>query len=613
MAAENLYGIDPQLMAEFIDESQDLLENAANSFIDLEHNPDNREAIDSVFRVVHTIKGNSAFFNLMKVKSLAHALEDLMAQVRDGKRAFAKPVPDVLLNGLDALKAMMARIREGKPETEDEAGYEDRLRELRAIVDEGRQRDAAQLWERLSTDLAVFKRKFISADDELDVLLGQIAGAVTELSPLGKTGKAKTTLPAAEALPAVKPAEGLPGPEKDAAVSKQKSMRIDEWRIDQFLEYVGELLLIEEMYDHLLKRVNSDSGTNRLVQDLKKSNASLSRLSQRLQFSILEVRKVPLKVLLQKAPKLARDVAAVKGKEVAVALSGEELRIDKSLLESLEAPFIHLVRNAVDHGVESPEERAKSGKPRAGKVNIAATEDEDLLYVRVEDDGGGIDTEKVKKIAIERGLITADKAAALSEREVFDFLFEPGFSTAEQITDISGRGVGMEVVRQNVQALGGDIAIDSRKGQGSRFILRVPKSVTVQIIRGFIVAAEQQQFIIPANFIGESFNVAPDNISSVVGRGECIMHHDRIFPMIRLASLLSLRRPAGNSAGGIGIILTVNKREFVLLVDQVLGMTQVVVKDIGGLTGLSPLIKGGAILGDEKVTVVLNPEAVILT
>lgn len=686
---ENKFGIDPELISEFVDESEEMMSNCTNIFIVLEQDPGNKEAIDTVFRTVHTIKGNSAFFNLLKVKVLAHRMEDLMGLVREGKTAYSKSIANILIQGIDMLREMMERVRSKGPELENETSYEELIANISKTLDKERTKDQVSLWKSLINYLEEFTLKFKSTDAFLNGLILKINTAVKSLSPFDKEKKKeapeglsgvnpieelktiisdnfdevisaekakrvlellhavrKTATPeterfAAEAVASYDSMVGIGGltstlcdlimdkialvkikasdsqksdPQAGADTEvkgvsvKNKTMRIAESNIDQFLDYVGDLVVVGEMYDHIHNRLVEAFGVGKAIADLKKNNDVFNTVSQSLQKSILEVRKVPIKTLLQRAPKIAHDVAVIHNKEIKVETSGEELNIDKSLLESLDGPFTHMVRNAADHGIETPDERKKNGKAPIGTIKIGAFEDEETMSIVIEDDGGGINIEAVKKKVIANGLASGDMVNQMKEEDLYQYLFAPGFSTAKVVTDISGRGVGMDVVKKNMDAIGGKIIIQSSYGKGARFELRFPKSVTVKIMNGFIVAVNNERFVLPMTVIGESFEISEQSINKSPDGGEFVLRHEKVYKVLRLNNILGWKESVSSDKPKIGVTVMIGNNTFITLVDELVGTSQVVVKDIKGLPCLSPIVAGGVILGDERVAIALNLE-----
>jgi two-component system chemotaxis sensor kinase CheA len=388
-----------------------------------------------------------------------------------------------------------------------------------------------------------------------------------------------------------------------------RTMRVDEQRIDEFLDYVGELIITREMFGNVGKRLRRSRDDAQLSNEFQRAMGAFTQLSHNLQRSIMEVRKVPVKLVLQKVPRMVRDVAEQAGKQAQATLSGGEISVDKSLIESFEAPLVHMVRNAVDHGVESPEERLRKGKPALGRIEVSVSETPDAIICSICDDGGGIDVSKLKAKAVQLGVLGERAAAQLSDREAFQLIFAAGLSTAERVTDVSGRGVGMDVVKRNVTELGGRIEIESELGKGSRFTVHLPKAVTVQILDGFLVQVGNQRLVLPLRAINESFRPTREQIHTVAERGECVSRRGRVLPLVRFNRLLALS--GADRAATEAIVVSVQVaggRSAGLLVDQVLGVQQVVLREVAGIDATAPVFAGGAVLGDGRVAMVIDVE-----
>ncbi len=382
-------------------------------------------------------------------------------------------------------------------------------------------------------------------------------------------------------------------------------MRVYESTIDHFLDLIGDMVIIGETYGHIQKHFADKFGSMKVVTNLKKNNEFFNEISLALQKSVLEIRRVSIKTLLDRAPRIIRDVAMASQKKIRTEISGEDLLIDKSLLESIESPFMHLIRNSADHGIESSEIRKMNGKSEEGIIRIVVTEDSEIMSICISDDGAGIDKDFVLQKALDKGIVSPQTASQLSEKDIFQILFKPGFSTAKEVTEISGRGVGMDVVRKNIEAIGGKIRIQSVLKEGTSFFLEIPKTVCVNILEGFLVESSGSRFVLPMINVGESLLISEGDIVSSFDEGECILHHDKVFPIRRLNQILGLDNQKA-STQGVGVILDVENQNIILFVDKVLGTQQVVVKDINGLPKQSDLILGGAVLGDEQLAIVLN-------
>lgn len=685
-------GLDIEVISQFIEETEDILDKASFQLIQLEENPDDSEIIHSLFRVVHTIKGNSPYFNLIHTKNLAHSMENLMILYRDGKKKITDSDTNILLEGIDGLKLIFTNIADGNPELTNFDSFNLLLEKLETLINvqEGsEEKDTSILWKVLRDKLSGLRKYEIENN-----LLTEIEDLVKELNPgsiVKKTvamdralideifhplndsqientdsfiesikenfPKMKEFLPdtlnyelqdAIEVIDSMYDEMGFSDflkdylleklhliyshlqlpisitnqtkkikiqqqtkteiPDKKESSPKKKSvikktMRIEEESLNGFLDFVGELVIVGEMFSNILEKINNENIQNNISLEYKRTLHTFNKLSDNLQKSILDIRKVPIQSLLQRSHKLVREISVSEGKKIKVITKGEKLKIDKSILESLDGPFVHLIRNAADHGIESINDRISQGKPEEGIINITAIEDETNLTISFQDDGKGMDPDYIKLKAKEKLNLTDNYLNSLKQSEIFDILFMPGYSTAEKVTDISGRGVGMDVVKKSINKIGGKILVESEIGKGTKFELTIPKSVTIKIITGLLVQVNHSKFIIPIEQVKESFKLIENSIYLVSGKGECLLRNNKISPIIRLSSLFKLQE---DYKDGIGIHIENNMDSKVIKVDKLIGTRKIVIKDINRLYNYSELIDGAALLGEEEIAFVLN-------
>lgn len=388
-----------------------------------------------------------------------------------------------------------------------------------------------------------------------------------------------------------------------------KTIRVAEEEIDRFAHFVGELVVVSEMFDNIGTSMLQDYHNSDLGERFKQVNQTFNELSQNLIESLLKVRLLPVNGLFRKLPGLVRTLADKIGKQARIDLRGGDLKIDKSLYDLLDHPLTHLIRNSIDHGVELPEIRKKVGKPDCGLIQVEAQGDGDWVMLTIQDDGQGLDVEKIRKKALEKGLYTADKIDELSEDDLHELIFLPGFSTAAEVTEISGRGVGMDVVKQNIEEVNGRIQIKSEKGKGTAFQIRLPSSTSFVIIEGLNTIVGGQEYIFPVETVQTAFR--PDRKDIVhTSRQEMVRYKDRILPILRLYKAFDIEAEINDPVEGILILIKHKKKEFTVLVDQLIGKTQVVVKELKLdellMTGHGNEIAGGAIMGHGGIALVLN-------
>jgi two-component system chemotaxis sensor kinase CheA len=388
-------------------------------------------------------------------------------------------------------------------------------------------------------------------------------------------------------------------------------MRISEEKVDGFMSYVGELIVTAETFNYLQKMIEQDKVNPNTVRAFKNANQAFRELSDELQESLMEIRRVPIKGILQKVNMMARELSHQLRKKVKVQLEGQEVQLDKSIAESLEAPLVHVVRNSLDHGLEPVEIRESAGKDPEGLLRVTASADKEYFYLTVEDDGKGIDPDLMRAVAVEKGYLSEVQAAALTEKEAIGLIFGAGFSTAKVITDVSGRGVGMDVVRTNINALNGSITVDSAVGKGTTITLKIPLSVTLQVIKALHVRVGQANFIISLDEILESLRPMREELSTVEGRGLVLNRRGQITPLIKLYEIFNLEPQFTDPVDGLVVMVETPSGRYALLVDAVMGQQQVVVKELGAQFKRLSFLSGSALLGDGGLGLVLDAGGVV--
>ncbi|MGZ8462878.1 MAG: chemotaxis protein CheA [Candidatus Deferrimicrobiaceae bacterium] len=580
---------DQELYTDFITESGEHLQAIEVKMVDLEASPEDPEIINAIFRGFHTIKGVSGFLNLKDVNELSHHTETLLDLCRQGKVPISSAVIDVVFEAVDAIKGMVRDVSEKLA-----AGVTERiLRDNGAIIAhvERVQKglpaggDDGETGPLLLGDILVQQGKVDRKELE-SAVAGQLG--TLDHPPIGKVlidaGKV-TPKDVSQALRVQK-----------GGVSAAQDIRVDVGKLDGLVEMVGELVIAQALVgnDPDVKGIESP----RLYRNL----SHLSRITSELQKIAMVMRMVPIRNTFQKMSRLVRDLAKKSGKEVALRMEGEETEIDRNMVEEIHDPLVHMIRNSVDHGVEPADVRAGQGKTPFGTVTLRAFHQGGNVVLSVEDDGRGIDPGKIVAKAKERRLVA--EGATLSEQEIFALLFEPGFSTAEKVTDISGRGVGMDVVRKNVEKLRGTIEIKSRPGQGSTFSIKIP--LTLAIIDGIVVRVGRERYVIPANSVIESLRPRKEDYFTVEHRGELIRVRGELLPLVRLGRLFGVPGEETNPFNALAVVVEHDKGKRALLVDELLGKQEVVIKSLGGGVAAVRGISGGAIMGDGRVGLILD-------
>jgi two-component system chemotaxis sensor kinase CheA len=535
---------DLPLVAEFVGEATGHLDVAEASLLKLGNDPTDIAEVNTVFRAFHTIKGVAGFLDLKQIGALAHASETLLDLARKGNAELSGPRLDVVLEARDMMKQLVGDV--------DSAAKEKRA--------PGRLGGLPELLDRLTT---ATHDRVVAAPTKKD------AGATSATS--AATADASQTSIA------------------------ESTVRVATTRLDTLINTVGELVIAQAMVVQDLGAVTPDQRLARNLSHLGKITRSLQDLS-------MAMRMVPIAGVFQKMARLARDTAHKAGKDVEFSQIGGETELDRNVVEAISDPLVHMVRNAIDHGLENPEDRQRAGKPRAGKLLLKARHQAGNVVIEISDDGRGLLREKIVKKAIAAGIVREEQE--LSEQEIFQLIFHPGLSTAEKVTDISGRGVGMDVVKKNVEALRGRIEIASTPGSGSVFTLRLP--LTLAVIDGLIVKVGTHRYIIPITSIEQSLRPTREQLSSVQGKGELCKVRDRLLPIVRLHSLFNIEPKTDDPTQALVVIVQEGPSRCCLLVDELIGQQQVVIKSVGKEIGSLPGFAGCAILGDGNVSLILD-------
>ena len=563
---------DLDLLRDFLVEARELLDNAEAALLALESRPKDAESINTVFRAFHTIKGTSAFLGLEDVTEFGHHAESLLSRVRDGELSFGGRVADLALRALDMIKALLNSVERTTPGSAiDRPGG---FVALLASVTEAAEAPA------------------MPCDASGGAGEGAVAARVDGEPDPGFPVDDAGLPPAADASQDAAPAAAEQHDERKA----DATVRVRTDRLDRLVEMVGELVIAQAM---IAQDTTVLSGTH---IDLARKVSHANKMVRELQDLSMSMRMVPLKGTFQKLARLVRDVARKTGKLVTFVVDGEETEIDRNMVDVIGDPLVHMVRNAIDHGIEAPDVRERRGKPRVGTVRLSAYYAGGNVVVALGDDGKGLDRDRIVRKAIERRLIESDKG--MEDEQIFDLIFAPGFSTAEQVTDVSGRGVGLDVVRRNVESLRGRVEIASTAGAGSTFSIRLP--LTLAITDGLLVRVGDERFIVPT--IGIQVTIRPERrqISTVTGRAEMLQLRDLLMPVVRLHRLFEIPDAKTEPSEALLMIVGEGDRRVALMVDELLGEHQVVAKSLGEGIGKQPGIAGGAILGDGRVGLIID-------
>ncbi|MBI5693603.1 MAG: chemotaxis protein CheA [Verrucomicrobia bacterium] len=566
-----------ELLTEFLGEAIDHLQQIEAALLALDHEPENPEALNSIFRSFHTIKGNAGFLGLVPMHTLAHEVESLLDLARNHKLRLNAAIITEILKSRDALSALTQQVAVAV----EQGKLPDR------VIPVGHLIRAVRL-------LAANPNPIRAVPSEPEP-----TAAVT--APAAEAVAVAEAAPVAPAAPAPKAVAELAAPAADTGKPKvasgNQTVRVNTEKLDSLMDVVGELVIVQSQ---LIESSRSSTEANSLLQ---RNVSQLSRITKELQHTAMSLRMIPIKPTFQKMERLARDLARDFGKKVNFVTSGEDTELDRTVVEEIGDPLVHMVRNALDHGLEAPADRAARGKAETGTLHLTAYHQGSNIVIELRDDGRGIDPDKILAKARRQNLVPEN--ATLSREEIFGLLFLPGFSTAEKVTAVSGRGVGMDVVKRNIEKLRGTIEIASEIGQGSTFKIKLP--LTMAIIDGLVVRVGADRFILPSTSVQMALRPTRENISTVHGDGEVIDIRGRLLPLHRLHRRFGISAQANQPWEGIVVIVEHSGRISALLVDEMVSKQEVVIKNLGAFLQNLPGVAGGAILGDGSIALIRDP------
>jgi len=567
---------DADLLREFITESREHLDNIEHGVLVLENQPADTETLNTVFRAFHTFKGGAGFLNLIPINRLAHVLESLLDLARQGKLTIDAPVIELILRGRDVLKqfldAIEAQVSGMRPVTT--------ILIPTAVL----KSEVQEAIENVGLKQPAVTEKAASGSDA--TAPAEAAPIVIQQNSVAKNGSTS---------PAVSPVAGT----RDG---QNTMVKVDTTKLDSLLDLVGEMVIAQSLVGQDLGQITG------LHPQFGRNMAQLARITKELQRVSMAMRMVPIRGVFQKMARVTRDLSAKQRKKIQFVTSGEDTELDRGVVEELNDPLLHMIRNSADHGIETPEKRVAAGKPPVGTLQLRAFHQGGNIIVEISDDGAGLNRERILKKAIERGLIPA--GATPTDEEIFNFIFAAGFSTAEKITDVSGRGVGLDVVRRNIERLRGHVSISSEPGKGTRFTLALP--LTLAIIDGLIVKVGEERFIIPTLSVRESLRLQPGMISRVQNRAEIVNVRGRHVPLVRLHELFGIPSKWAACNEGIVVVVQSGNDSRCLLVDALLHKQEVVIKNLNDMmVHKNRSLAGATILGDGRVGLILDVNALV--
>lgn len=561
-----------ELLTEFHGEAVEHLQQIEAALLVLDQQPNDPEALNSIFRSFHTFKGNAGFLGLVPMQALAHEVESLLDLARNHQLRLTGRIVTAILQSRDALQILTQQV------------------------------GVALQHNRLPMEI-VPVRHLIECVKQLansDPVAAEAAAIAPASSDNIELELPELPVPVAASAP---PAEATVAPPGLGPKTTSATVRVNIDKLDTLMDVVGELVIVQGQLLETARQFGGDPAS-----PMQRNFGQLHRITKELQHTALALRMIPIKPTFQKMERLARDLARNLGKKIQLSTAGEETELDRSVIEEIGDPFVHMVRNALDHGLETPAERLAAGKPEVGTLSLRANHQSSTIVVELQDDGRGIDPDRIFRKAVEKGIVAAD--AVLTRQEILMLIMAPGFSTAEKVTAISGRGVGMDVVKRNIERLRGTIEIESEVGRGSAFKIKLP--LTMAIIDGLVVRVGTDRFILPSTSVQRALRPSRENISTVHGRGELLDLRGRLIPIHRLHQRLGIPHDAQHPWDGIVVIVEHGGKTSALLVDEMISKQEVVIKNLGAFMQNLPGVAGGAILGDGAIALILDPTSLLM-
>ncbi|HRH82123.1 MAG TPA: chemotaxis protein CheA [Thiobacillaceae bacterium] len=609
-----------ELLQDFLLEASELLGQVDNKLVELEKRPDDKDLLNDIFRGFHTIKGGAGFLNADNLVTLCHGTENLFDKLRNGELRLSPELMDVIMAATGTVRDMFGALAQNVQPDAAEASL---LSHIEAALSGKLGASAAPTPKPASTATvqaapeqpAPAAPAEMSIDDiNWDSLHAALTGVTTALTPAqtpAQTPVAPTasTTPAVSVEPTAAPVQDLPTPTRGGAggpqqsLQKETTIRIDTARLDQVLNLSGEIGLTKNRISNLKSQILHGNTDPETLKALDLAVSQLDLLVSDLQNAVMKTRMQPIGRLFQKYPRLARDLARQLGKDVELVLSGEETELDKTMIEDLNDPLVHLVRNAVDHGIESPEQRTAANKPSKALVTLSASQVGDHIFIEIADDGKGMRPDVIRTKAVEKGLIDQETANSLDDKQSLQLIFMPGFSTKDQISSVSGRGVGMDVVKTNITRLNGKIDVLSVPGQGTTLTISLP--LTLAILPVLVVRLNRQSFAVPLSLVREIIPIKPEEIQRVSGRATLVVR-DEVLPVRSLATLIGW---GSKQSPAYGVLMHVADSAFVLAVDGFVGRDDVVIKPLADIKPKG--IAGATLSGDGTIVLVLDMEELL--
>ncbi len=647
-----------EIMEDFLIEAFEMNEQLDQDLVELEHNPEDLDLLNRIFRVAHTIKGSSSFLNLNILTHLTHNMEDVLNRARKGEIKITPDIMDVVLRSIDLMKTLLVTIRDTGSDTNNgkENEIEEAVKQLQAITSQNLEgaketsgtKEAPQkenkeeakgkakeenkenkakaptaenpasdnpLADEPDLDYANMSAEEVEA--EIERLLNkrqeadkerraQKKQAKQEVTPTKETPKTET--PKAPKTETKAKAKADAEENKAPSIGVEQTVRVDVRRLDHLMNLIGELVLGKNRLIRIYSDVEERYDGEKFLEELNQVVSSISAVTTDLQLAVMKTRMQPVGKVFNKFPRMVRDLSRELGKSIELIIEGEETELDKSIVEEIGDPLIHIIRNSCDHGIEPLEERRRLNKPETGKVQLSAYNEGNHIVIKISDDGKGLDPVMLKEKAIEKGVISERDAEGMSDREAFNLIFKPGFSTAKVVSNVSGRGVGMDVVKTNIEKLNGIIEIDSEVGVGTTQKLKIP--LTLAIIQALLVGVQEEYYAIPLSSVLETVRISQDEIYTVDGKS-VLRLRDEVLSLVRLSDIFKVDAILESNSDVYVVIIGLADQKIGVIVDYLIGQEEVVIKSLGYYLKNTRGIAGATVRGDGKITLIVDVGAMM--
>lgn len=652
-----------EIMEDFLIEAFEMNEQLDQDLVELEHNPEDLDLLNRIFRVAHTIKGSSSFLNLNILTHLTHNMEDVLNRARKGEIKITPDIMDVVLRSIDLMKTLLVTIRDTGSDTNNgkENEIEEAVKQLQAITSqnlegakegtkeapkkenekeakkeakkentEENQENKAKApttensasdnpladepdldyanmsAEEVEAEIERLLNKRQEADKERRAQKKQEAKPKQEVAP--KTETPKTETPKAPKTETKAKAKADTEENKAPSIGVEQTVRVDVRRLDHLMNLIGELVLGKNRLIRIYSDVEERYDGEKFLEELNQVVSSISAVTTDLQLAVMKTRMQPVGKVFNKFPRMVRDLSRELGKSIELIIEGEETELDKSIVEEIGDPLIHIIRNSCDHGIEPLEERRRLNKPETGKVQLSAYNEGNHIVIKISDDGKGLDPVMLKEKAIEKGVISERDAEGMSDREAFNLIFKPGFSTAKVVSNVSGRGVGMDVVKTNIEKLNGIIEIDSEVGVGTTQKLKIP--LTLAIIQALLVGVQEEYYAIPLSSVLETVRISQDEIYTVDGKS-VLRLRDEVLSLVRLSDIFKVDAILESNSDVYVVIIGLADQKIGVIVDYLIGQEEVVIKSLGYYLKNTRGIAGATVRGDGKITLIVDVGAMM--